>query len=471
MRLGVAAIGRPTFDMEFAARMIDEAFMIASSIAREVIGSRIPLVDADDVERCLATFRSTDIDAVVILQATFTDATAVIELAESLHTPIVIWSFPEPRIGTRPRLNSLCGANLGAHALRRRGRSFNYLYRRPADPKASTALLAALHAPMPTLEPAPSPTRPSAEEVQKAADVASQLMGRRVGVIGEHPTGFDSCRYDPTAVLELTGISVDRIELADLFEAADEVSRETLVTIRKRVEHDLGALDRLDDLGVERSMRLYGGLRNLADQRMWSGVATRCWPECMMEYKGAACAPQAMLSDDGIPGMCEADVYGALTAVILREIAGTTPFVADLVDVERNHDTAVFWHCGLAGVDLADPLTPRRAIAHPSLGVPVLHEFALRPGRITLARLSQAQNQHALAIGIGEVLSRPRPFSGTSGVVAFDHPVDQLLDTIMGAGLEHHYGFVYGDHRETLRALAELWEIPLIELTEPVATA
>jgi L-fucose isomerase-like protein len=194
-------------------------------------------------------------------------------------------------------------------------------------------------------------------------------------------------------------------------------------------------------------------------------VATRCWPECLTDYGGAACAPQAMLSDDGIPGMCEADVHGALTALILRETARATPFVADLVDIDRAGNTAVFWHCGLAGLDVADPLVERRAIDHPNRGVPILHEFPLRPGRITIARLSQAGDRNALVIGSGELLSRPRPFSGTSGVVRFEASVDELVARVMGAGLEHHHGIVHGDHRATLRALAEHWDIPVIELT------
>jgi hypothetical protein len=62
------------------------------------------------------------------------------------------------------------------------------------------------------------------------------------------------------------------------------------------------------------------------------------------------------------------------------------------------------------------------------------------------------------------MLRRPLPFSGTAGVLQFDTPVDAVLETIMSEGLEHHYGLVYADVREELRALAHEIGIPVIEL-------
>ncbi len=57
------------------------------------------------------------------------------------------------------------------------------------------------------------------------------------------------------------------------------------------------------------------------------------------------------------------------------------------------------------------------------------------------------------------------PFSGTAGVLRFDRSVADVLATVLTEGLEHHYGIAYGDHREVLRALAQQWGIPVVELT------
>ncbi|NNF69942.1 MAG: hypothetical protein HKN01_09240 [Acidimicrobiia bacterium] len=62
------------------------------------------------------------------------------------------------------------------------------------------------------------------------------------------------------------------------------------------------------------------------------------------------------------------------------------------------------------------------------------------------------------------MLREPLAFSGTAGVVEFDRPVRDVLDTIMRQGLEHHYGIAYGDVAAELHALAGRWGIPVVEL-------
>ncbi len=463
-RAGVIALARPTFDMGLAAETAQHAIEVVHRVA-DVSGG--PTLISDDVGLVAAieALQQSQVDALVVLQATFTDSQAIVALTEAIDAPVVSWSFPEARTGGRLRLNSLCGSNLAAHALLRRGRTLRHLHLAPDSDDAEQVLGSLLN------DPAPPGTRPcnercdiTAADRQRALDAASSLAGRRIGVIGDHPAGFDPCRYDAEQVQALTGMSVDAIELRVLFEAADSVDDETLVRVRTRVEQDLDGLDRLDAHASTQSMRLYGGLRHLADRREWAAVATRCWPECMTEYGGAACTPQAMLSEDGTPGMCEADVYGCITALVLAELSGSTPFISDLVDVDRDDGTAVIWHCGLAGLSLRNAADGAKAVDHPNRGVPLLNEFALRPGRVTIARVSQAADQLSLVVGTGEMLDRPRPFWGTSGVVRLDNPIDSVLETIMSGGLEHHYGIAYGDHRGALLALAELWEVPVIEL-------
>ena len=64
-----------------------------------------------------------------------------------------------------------------------------------------------------------------------------------------------------------------------------------------------------------------------------SALAVRCWPEFFTEYGCAACGPMAMTSQSGIPCACEADVYGAVTGLLLQAITDAPSFMADLVDV------------------------------------------------------------------------------------------------------------------------------------------
>ncbi len=96
--------------------------------------------------------------------------------------------------------------------------------------------------------------------------------------------------------------------------------------------------------------------------------------------------------------------------------------------------------------------------------MPLLQEFALKPGRVTAARFSQARNETKLIVAGGEMVRAPKSFSGTSGVIRFDRPAGEVTAAMMDLGLEHHVAIVYGDVRGPLRALGEAMGLDVVEL-------
>ena len=151
---------------------------------------------------------------------------------------------------------------------------------------------------------------------------------------------------------------------------------------------------------------------------------------------------------------------------MLTAVSDRPSFLADLVELDRTDNTVVFWHCGVAPASMADPERPITAAVHPNRGIPLTIEFGLRPGRVTIARLSRSKGQFRLVLGSGSVLAGPPPFSGTSGVVRMDAPVAKVHFDLMAEGLEHHFGLAYGNHSNVLRALADHWGIAVLELGE-----
>ena len=75
--------------------------------------------------------------------------------------------------------------------------------------------------------------------------------------------------------------------------------------------------------------------------------------------------------------------------------------------------------------------TPRGTI-HSNRQLPLLMEFPLKPGRVTVARLSEATGELRLVIGTGEMVQAPPAFTGTTGVLRFDRPAAEVLDIIAG---------------------------------------
>jgi L-fucose isomerase-like protein len=213
---------------------------------------------------------------------------------------------------------------------------------------------------------------------------------------------------------------------------------------------------------LQRSLGLKLALDEIRTAEDFDAFAIRCWPETFTEYGGAVCGPVSLLSEARTPCACEADVYGALTQLVLQRIASAPVFLTDLVDLDARDNTAVVWHCGQA------PLSMRHggasATIHSNRKMPLLFEFALKPGRVTFARISQARGNQQMVIAGGEMLDRPKSFTGTSGVVRFDTPAMAMAEKIMASGLEHHMALVYGEHRAMLREVASALRLPVLEL-------
>jgi len=463
VKVAVAAIARSTFDLTMAEEMASSAFGLLTELGVDLIGSPDLLLDGEAAEAAAAEWAEADLDALVLVQASFADSSVATALATTTDAPLVLWAFPEERTGGRLRINSLCGINLAGFALAQQARSYRWIYRHPQDPLARAELQDVLdNRQIASVSVAAIASDTSARA--KAADVRQRLTGARVGIIGDHPDGFEPCAYDADELEATTGVVAVAVPLPRLFDRASAAPAEAVGAVRDHLDRSLTGLDDVDQVSLDQSLRLHVGLRGIVDDERLSAIATRCWPECFTDFGAAACSPQSLLSDAGVPACCEADAFGTVTSLALQWLTESPVFVADLVDLDFETDTGVFWHCGLAPLSLADPEAVPAAALHSNRVKPLLNEFPLKPGRVTLARFSQSSGSMRLVIGGGEMLRAPLAFGGTAGVLQFDRPAVDVLSTVMSEGLEHHYGIGYGDVRAELYALADQLDLDVVAL-------
>ena len=462
LKFGVIALARTTFDMEFAEEMKNQAFLALERSNIETVGPRTLCCDGEQIEAALNKInKKGDIDLLLILQVTFTDASMTVEMARQSKVPVGIWGVPEPRKGDRLRLNSYCGINLAAHALGKANINYSWLFSSPIEVDIEQKLKS-LMSPLTSKKVLPEYVD---YRDNKAADrVVKKLKNASVSVLGKHPDGFDTCEYNASELSDLTGTSVNQIKIGDVFARAHLVSSHRTKRHYVEAEKSLIGLDNLNQEQLDRSFRLLCAFEDIVDEKKANSLAVRCWPETFTEYGCAACAPMAIMSQAGVPSACEADVYGSVTTLLLQELVKEPAWMADLVDIDKADNTAVLWHCGLAPISMCDPKVQAEATIHTNRKMPLLHQFPLKPGRITLARLSQAKNKTKLMIAGAKVLRAPMAFTGTSGVIQFDKSVDEVCSTIMEEGLEHHYSLAYGDHTDTLQQIAHRLDIPVLQL-------
>ena len=442
-RIGLVALGRTTFDVDYAEEVLAGALATLERIDAEFVGEPKLLFDEDAVKAALPALKAGPLDLLLVLQVTFTDAAMTVELADQIDAPMMLWSFPEERTGGRLRLNSFCGVNLAAHALSRRGRSIDYVHAAADDPAAAGKIGTAA----------------------RASALARRLNGTKLLVVGEHPPGFDPCDFDADELRRRFGIEIARQPVKDFIEEVKAAPDAIAAPAWERRSRQLVNLAEMDETATRKTLKVYALLRDKAEAEGYRGIAVRCWPDFFTDYGCAVCGALALLNEDRVPAGCEADVYGVLTSLLAQWASGGAAFNTDLVDVDPSDDTVVFWHCGQAPIDMADPEVEPRATIHSNRKMPLLSEFPLKPGRITLARLTRGGGTLRLMLGGGEMIRRPLAFSGTAGTARLDVPAAAFLDALLTEGLEHHTTLTYGDHRPVLRAFAKRNGIPVVEMT------
>ena len=130
VKIGFIAIGRPTFDVEYAQEHAEAAHGQLSGVA-EVMGTPELMMDEVSADSAAQRIQAGDPDAVVVFQATFADSTLVQAVADRIGAPLVLWATREERTGGRLRLNSFCGTNLAGYALARRSVDYRWVYGSP----------------------------------------------------------------------------------------------------------------------------------------------------------------------------------------------------------------------------------------------------------------------------------------------------------------------------------------------------
>lgn len=447
LRIAFLPLIRTTFDVPLAEDMIRQARASLLAAGYALDGPAEPVTSLEQAQAAARALEHQPPDLLLVYQATFADSTLVTALAAACDTPLLLWAVPETWSGGRLRLNSLCGVTLAGHALSLRGRQYEWICASPDDAGALR----------------------QARALAAAGALRRRLRSTCLGVVGEHPDGLDTCRLDESALQAQFGVRVRRIGLEAAFTRARSIPSAELRALRAALDARLSNLAELEQAPLEGTLGAFLALRAIAHEQGLDGLAVRCWPEFFTQLGCAACGAMSLLSDGfqmaaPLPCSCEADINGTLTQWILQTLSGSPAFGTDIVGLDTSGDRMALWHCGLAPLSMAGPGVVPRGGVHSNRKLPLVMDFPLKAGAVTLARVSQAGGGLRLVYGRGQMLAEPKPFSGTAGVLQPACGAGPFFERWMRAGLEHHISLVYGDIVPELRAFARLIDLPELDL-------
>jgi len=453
--IGYFGLARETFDIPLAKKKFIQAKKLLSSLEPNIKGIDKLVTNEESSKKTLNFFKKNKCDKIVIFQTTFTDAKFILNFANVINKPICILAFPEPRTGGRLRLNSLCGLNLGMHSLIKNKIVPNFIiinknkifYTKKLNNFIKSKYFNNKIENWKKLS------------LGKNKKPLKEIHNQKIGIIGTRPDGFDTCDYNSREIKEKLNFNIKKISLNNLFTESKKVNKNNIKKTKFLITKDLKGTKDLNQKELEKSISIYHGLENLKEKHNLNAFAIRCWPEMFTEYGCASCGPMAMMNEKNISCACEADVLGSISCNILNQLNGNPSLLVDIVDIDEKDDSIVFWHCGLAPISMSTKGKAKAGI-HSNRKKPLLHDFALKSGNITIFRVSKSANKLKFFVMKGEIKNRRNSFSGTSGVVNLGNNTSQKIEKMFKGGLEHHVAFTYGNLYDEIIQLGKIMKIP-----------
>ena len=444
IRLGLVCLARLTFEADLAAQWYAQA----QALLRTLPGVELQAVDklvveVGDAHEAIADLQAKNVDALVVLSGTFALGGLAMRLAQGLDVPLLLWAWPEPPEQTgKLRLNSLVGLMVNASNLYKLGYRPTPLYAALDDPSCTTTIA----------------------RFARVAGIVRDLRQARLGLIGGHAPGFDNLAVDKLALRRALGVEVVDVALQTVVARAKGVAAKGTQAVGREL---LAAFDDTSEVTPgqgELYAALVIALRELAAELDLDALALKCWGDLVEAYGIAGCGAVARLSDDGLVVGCEGDVLGTLTMLIAQRLCGIPAVLTDLVSIERQSNTGLFWHIGCAPLCLAAADQPRHLYAHFAGGKGLTAGFALQPGRLTILRLGDDGGGHLrLLATTGRALATEMAIRGTVSQAVFDSDAGALLDELLTNCWEHHLILAYGDIVPELEMVSKMLHIPFFQ--------
>ena len=463
----VIALARPTFDLNIAQKNFDAAKELLKSLGADFDGPTELVMTPEDTSSAAANLK-TDRDLYILLNASFSDASPALTLLSKLEGDVLLWSVRERgEAGERLLLNSLCGSNLAAHALRTAGKKVTHLHGNPEEVGVGSALKDALNGKLPNIGEPELVTGNLADSAQVEAAL-SKLKGSTIGAIGDAPAGFTPCNYDAAALDSLFGIKVVNRSIPEIFADIAAVSTNSEDAEYKDACDAQPSLKSVNEREARINARTRVALQDWIESKNLDAIAMRCWPDFAVDLGACPCGAMGRTATSGTPAACERDVYGAATMLILEALGSGTNYLVDTVDLDEEEGLIRIWHCGSASTTLAvDPKNATQFI-HCNRKLGVAGNFPLKTGPVVLVRLDSDidpanKSKLRLVMTSGESLSAPNRFQGNTATVRTSAPARQLVNGLISNGFPHHTVVAWKDIRAEVRRMAERLAIPLTE--------
>lgn len=398
-------------------------------------------VNNQDIENITEYFKKESVDLVILLIGAFTGDDAASYIAEELDVPIILWAPHEPPFdGGRLMANALVSATMNAAALRRLGYSCHFVYGDYTE----------------------NPIQARVSKLIRVYDAIKKLKRTYLGLLGYRPTAFYSSTFDETLIRQKFGIKMEEFDLKTILDKAEKMDAAMVAADIETVKA-MGEVRDIPDSYIENHSRLTLAVKELITEQGLNALSIKCWPE-LGQLHYTPCGMLARLADEKFVIGCEGDIDATLTMLIQKYLTRKIPFMSDLITIDETENSALFWHCGQAATALKSTDSDLVVGNHPLAGQGVAFYTTLKPGKVTVARMSKIDNEYKLFMVKGEAIPTEPVTKGVMVEVRLEEPVYEVIHRLVEEGVPHHYSLVWEDVGEEMQLLATVLGIKVITI-------
>ena len=434
IKIGIACLARNTYDVKAAEQLYKKTQKeVLEKKNFEWIIEKNIVIEEKEAEKSALEMKSENVEALILISGTFHLGTLALKYCQILSVPVLLWGYPElPYDGGKIRLNSLCGVNLDASNLYK-------AHKRSFHASISSTVN---------------------EEFLNAIKIQHTLNHAHVGIIGHHAQGFYNIDVDELSIYHKFGILLNHYELNDIFNVEEKQQEVDAYKLKIKQIFDLSDIN---ENQLFKTAILCAKLKKFYQEQGLDGIAIRCWPEFANNFGISPCAAMSILQEEGITLACEGDIDGLISMIVHQALGFATPFLADLSQINKEKNTMLLWHCGVAPISLWDGVSIRSLDTYFAQNRGVTTGFVLKQGDIQLLRFDSVQGEYRIFICEGKAVEMPKELRGTYANVRLNTSVEKVFDKVVENGIAHHFSMCYKHVNNAIRMYAKLNNIPLIE--------
>ena len=345
--------------------------------------------DEADREKIQEKFRTEKVKGIFMPHCNFGTEYVCARLAKEMNLPVLLWGPRDERPdedGIRLR-DSQCGLFATGKVLRRFRVPFTYMTNcRLTDPEFERGI----------------------RNFLAVCNVVDVFRYTRILQIAPRPFDFWSTMCNEGELLEKFNIQLSPIPMPELTAEMKKVKEEGL-EVEKVVAYCMNKMCvKIKPEELVNVAALKVAMKNLADKYGCNAIAIQCWNALQGEIGIMPCAANSLLNEEGIPVVCETDIHGAITAVLV-EAAGmdeNRSFFADwTVRHPDNENGELLQHCGPWPISVA---REKPVIGYPlAFDHPGAVEAQAKSGDMTLVRFDGDNGEYSLLLGNAKGVEGP----------------------------------------------------------------